>query len=337
LPTVSGRVTIGGISAPVDIVRDADAIPHIIATTKADAFFGLGYVHAQDRLWQMEFQRRIGHGRLSEVFGDATIPQDRFLRTVGFGRAAVSAWQHLPADIRAQIDAYVAGINAFIDTHHGRLLPPEFLALMEETGQLVEVGGWVLRQACRQNRLWQLSGLPKLPVAVNLSAIQFKQKNLVKDVERVLADTGLEPQYLEFELTESMLLQDTAAIAKTLEGLKALGVKIAIDDFGTGHSSLMHLKRFPIDKLKIDRTFISDIPGDSDDVAITAAIIDLARNMGITSIAEGVDQPEQLAFLRARGCEEMQGFLVSEALPAEQMARWLSRRRGEPLTSVQLA
>jgi len=192
----------------------------------------------------------------------------------------------------------------------------------------------VLRQACRQNRLWQLSGLPKLPVAVNLSAIQFKQKNLVSEVERVLAETGLDAQYLEFELTESMLLEDTAAIARTLEGLKALGVQIAIDDFGTGHSSLMHLKRFPIDKLKIDRTFVRDVPGDPDDVAITAAIIDLARNMGITSIAEGVEEPEQLAFLRLRGCEEMQGHLVSEALPAEAMARWLARRRGEPLTSV---
>jgi EAL domain-containing protein (putative c-di-GMP-specific phosphodiesterase class I) len=134
-----------------------------------------------------------------------------------------------------------------------------------------------------------------------------------------------------------MLLEDTAAIAKTLEGLKALGVKISIDDFGTGHSSLMHLKRFPIDKLKIDQTFVRDIPGDPDDVAITAAIIDLARNMGITSMAEGVEKPEQLAFLRSRGCEEMQGYLVSEALPAEAMAKWLSRRRGEPLTSVQIA
>src|SRR5438477_12952334 len=119
LPAISGRVTIGGISAPVDIVRDADAIPHIIATSKADAFFGLGYVHAQDRLWQMEFQRRIGHGRLSEVFGEATIPQDRFLRTVGFGRAARAAWDATPAWAREQVDAYVAGVNAFIASHHG--------------------------------------------------------------------------------------------------------------------------------------------------------------------------------------------------------------------------
>src|SRR3954469_20194756 len=118
LPTVTGDIKVAGISGPIDIVRDADAIPHIFAATRRDAFFGLGYVHAQDRLWQMEFQRRIGHGRLSEVFGSATIPQDRFLRTVGFGRAARSAWERLPEDARGQIDAYVAGVNAFINTHH---------------------------------------------------------------------------------------------------------------------------------------------------------------------------------------------------------------------------
>ena len=113
-------------------MRDADAIPHVFATTKPDALFGLGYVHAQDRLWQMEFQRRIGHGRLSEIFGAATISQDRFLRTVGFGRAARSAWAHLPADVRQQVNAYVAGVNAFIATHHGRRLPPEFTLLRFE-------------------------------------------------------------------------------------------------------------------------------------------------------------------------------------------------------------
>src|SRR2546426_11581668 len=114
LPVVDGQVTVAGLSAPIEIVRDADAIPHVFATNKKDALFGLGYVHAQDRLWQMEFQRRIGHGRLSEIFGRATIAQDRFLRTVGFGRAARTAWEQLPADARRQIEAYVAGGNAFI-------------------------------------------------------------------------------------------------------------------------------------------------------------------------------------------------------------------------------
>ena len=132
LPQITGNVSVAGITGPVDIVRDADAIPHIFATTKLDALFGLGYAHAQDRLWQMEFQRRVGHGRLSEIFGSETIPQDRFLRTVGFGRAARSAWDRLPEDARRQINAYCDGVNAFISAHRGRLLPPEFTLLRFE-------------------------------------------------------------------------------------------------------------------------------------------------------------------------------------------------------------
>ena len=153
LPTISGEMAVAGLSGPIEIVRDADAIPHIFASNKLDAFYGLGYVHAQDRLWQMEFQRRIGSGRLSEIFGAVTVGQDRFLRTVGFRRAAASAWAHLPDDQRAQIDAYVAGVNAFIGTHHGRLLPPEFTLLRFEpepfTG--IDVLAWVKMMA------WDLS------------------------------------------------------------------------------------------------------------------------------------------------------------------------------------
>ena len=132
LPRYDGAVDVAGASAPIQIVRDRGAVPHIFASTRRDALFGLGYVHAQDRLWQMEFQRRIGYGRLSEVFGRATLPQDRFLRTVGFGRAARSAWEHLPDDTRQDVDAYVAGVNAFLATHHGTRLPPEFNLLRVE-------------------------------------------------------------------------------------------------------------------------------------------------------------------------------------------------------------
>lgn len=153
LPTVDGRIEVTGLTHTVVITRDRSAIPHIVATNKADGWFGLGYVHAQDRLWQMEFQRRIGHGRLSEIFGAATVPQDRFLRTVGFGRAAHSAWATLPEEIRAQVNAYLAGVNAFISSHHGRLLPPEFSLLRFEpepfTGPDVLV--WVKMMA------WDLS------------------------------------------------------------------------------------------------------------------------------------------------------------------------------------
>jgi penicillin G amidase len=153
LPVIDGSVTVQGVSAPVEIVRDADAIPHIFAATKQDALFGLGYVHAQDRLWQMEFQRRIGHGRLSEIFGAATIPQDRFLRTVGFGRAARSAWASMPAWAKQQIDAYVTGVNAFIATHRGSALPPEFslLRFQPEPWTGPDVIAWVKMMA------WDLS------------------------------------------------------------------------------------------------------------------------------------------------------------------------------------
>jgi penicillin amidase len=153
LPVVNGTVTVPGLSAPVEIVRDADSIPHVFAATRADAFFGLGYVHAQDRLWQMEFQRRIGHGRLSEIFGAATVPQDRFLRTVGFGRAARSAWERLPRDARALIDAYCAGVNAFIASHSGAQLPPEFTLLRfhPEPWTGADVMAWVKMMA------WDLS------------------------------------------------------------------------------------------------------------------------------------------------------------------------------------
>src|SRR5689334_5036533 len=153
LPQIDGTITVAGASAPIDIVRDADAIPHIFASTKADALFGLGYVHAQDRLWQMELQRRIGFGRLSEVLGAAALPQDRFLRTVGFGRAAKSAWEATPPWAKQQIESYVAGVNAFIATHHGAKLPPEFTLLRFEPEPFTgpDVLAWVKMMA------WDLS------------------------------------------------------------------------------------------------------------------------------------------------------------------------------------
>jgi EAL domain-containing protein (putative c-di-GMP-specific phosphodiesterase class I) len=212
--------------------------------------------------------------------------------------------------------------------------PSVFIPVAEQRGLMRAIGSWVLRQACQQNREWQRAGLPHVPIAVNLSAVQFRQRDLLQEVERVLGETGLAPQFLSFELTESMLMEDPAEIARTLEGFKAMGVRLAIDDFGTGHSSLMHLKRFPIDKLKIDRTFVRDTPGDPDDCAITSAIIDLARNMDITSIAEGVDRIEQLDFLRSRGCEEVQGHLFAKAMPADEMARWMARPRTGSITTV---
>ena len=153
LPEIDGQASVSGLSSSIDIIRDADAIPHIFASNVSDALFGLGYVHAQDRLWQMELQRRVGHGRLSEIFGAAAVPQDRFLRTVGFGRAARSAWDRMPEQAKAQVNAYVAGVNAFISTHHGSTLPPEFTLLRfePEPWSGVDVVVWVKMMA------WDLS------------------------------------------------------------------------------------------------------------------------------------------------------------------------------------
>jgi diguanylate cyclase (GGDEF)-like protein/PAS domain S-box-containing protein len=244
---------------------------------------------------------------------------------------------HYQPQVRVDTGA-ITGVEALIrwpQKDGGWIEPNDFIPVAEQRGLIRTIGNWVLREACRQNVAWQRAGLSPLPVAVNLSSVQFRQRDFVHEVEEALAESGLDPQYLAFELTESMLMSDTNDMVRTLEGLKDLGVKLAIDDFGTGHSSLMHLKRFPIDKLKIDRSFVRDTPDDADDCAITAAIIDLARNMGITSIAEGVDRREQLDFLRSRGCEEAQGYLFCRALPPGEIAAWLSRPRTGTITGVQ--
>jgi diguanylate cyclase (GGDEF)-like protein/PAS domain S-box-containing protein len=243
---------------------------------------------------------------------------------------------HYQPQVRADTGE-VIGVEALIrwpQKDGSWIEPNQFLPVAEQRGLIRSIGHWVLQQACRQNKAWQRAGLPKIPIAVNLSSIEFRQKDLVSEVQRVLAESRLDPQYLALELTESMLMADSAEMLRTLVGLKAVGVKLAIDDFGTGHSSLMHLKSFPIDKLKIDRTFVRDIPEDPDDVAITAAIIDLARNMGITSIAEGVERPEQLEFLKSRGCDEVQGFVISRALPVDEITQWLALSQPAPLIAA---
>ena len=201
--------------------------------------------------------------------------------------------------------------------------PNDFIPVAEQRGLIRAIGGWVLRQACRQNKAWQRAGLPKFPVAVNLSSIEFRQKDLAAEVRQVLAETRLDPECLEFELTESMLMADTQDMLRQLEALKALGVKLAIDDFGTGHSSLMHLKRFPIDKLKIDKEFVAPLGRSSDGGVIIQAIMALGRALGLTVVCEGVETEEQRILLRLAGCDEMQGFLFAKPAPRAAIDRML--------------
>ena len=217
-------------------------------------------------------------------------------------------------------DLRLVGIEALVRWRHperGLIDPSEFIEFAETRGLIDEIGHYVLREACRQNKAWQAAGHAALPISVNVSAVQFRRGDLVPGVKRVLEDTGLEGRYLELELTESLLM-DTEIVGTALAGLRALGVKITIDDFGTGYSSLAYLKRYPIDKLKIDRSFIDDLGTDADDRAIAVAIINLAKTLKLTALAEGVERPEQLEFLRVHGCDEFQGYLAGNPVAAEE-------------------
>ncbi len=222
-----------------------------------------------------------------------------------------------------QIDANsgaTVGMEALVRWDHPKfhlMSPAEFIPLAEETGLILPMGEWALRTACAQSRAWQMQGQKPIRVAVNLSARQFQQPGLLDMVRRVLEETRLDPSGLELEITESVLMQNTESTMVTLRELSAMGVHLSIDDFGTGYSSLSYLKRFPIDALKIDQSFVRDIPTDPDDTAIAAAIIAMAHSLGVKVIAEGVENEAQLRFLRAQHCDAMQGFYFSKPLPAE--------------------
>lgn len=223
----------------------------------------------------------------------------------------------------------VVGAEALVRWNHpelGLVQPSSFIPVAEETGCIEVIGMWVLSEACAQLCRWQEHGLPPLMVSVNLSARQFQQPNLEEQVRTVLRDTGLNPGQLELEITESTVMHDTAAAIVVLQSLKQLGVVLSVDDFGTGYSSLSSLKQFPIDVLKIDRSFVNDITHDPNDAAITRAIIALAHGLGLDVIAEGVETLEQALFLQANGCELMQGFYFGRPMTADEFAQTLATR-----------
>ncbi len=220
------------------------------------------------------------------------------------------------------------GMEALIRWNHpqrGLVLPTEFIPLTEETGLIIPIGEWVLHTACNQNKIWQQQGYPPIRVKVNLSAYQFRQSNLVETVTKVLQETHLDPYWLELEITESVAVQDIDFTIRVLYELRAMGIRVAIDDFGTGYSSLNYLKRFPINTLKIDRSFVRDIVNNQADAAIVSSMIVLAQNLGLNVIAEGVETLDQLNFLRERNCLEMQGYYFSKPVPATQFELLLTR------------
>lgn len=224
----------------------------------------------------------------------------------------------------------IIGAEALLRWHNpewGIVPPGVFIPVAEETGLISEIGSWVLKETCQQGQRWIASGLPPLTLSVNLSPHQFLFNDIWVVVKEALADSGFPPERLELELTESALMSREGASAETLNRLRDQGVRLAIDDFGTGYSSLAYLKHFSIDVLKIDKRFIDDIPHEEDDKAITAAIVAMAHTLGFEVTAEGVETPEQLAFLRAQGCDHYQGYLVSPAVPADEFAELLAGTR----------
>jgi len=234
----------------------------------------------------------------------------------------------------------IVGMEALIRWNHpelGMVSPARFISLAEETGLILPIGSWVIRTACAQARAWQEAGLGNLRVSVNLSVRQFVQKDLVSSIAKVLQETGLNADFLELEPTESLVMTDVEHAIGILRELKDLGVHLSIDDFGTGYSSLSYLKKFPIDVLKIDKSFVRDITVDADDAAITVSIISLAHSLKLHVIAEGVETEEQLSYLRQHGCDEMQGYLFSPPVPAERFAELLQEKNDTLVTTLEFS
>ncbi|HVY07788.1 MAG TPA: EAL domain-containing protein [Burkholderiales bacterium] len=226
-------------------------------------------------------------------------------------------------------DGRVTGVEALVRWNHpalGLVGPNQFISVAEEIGLIIPIGEWVVATACRQLRAWQQSGCPPISVAVNIAGSHFRQPSLLTSVAQALEQADLDPHLLEIELTESMLMDNVESTLALLRDLKAMGVKLSIDDFGTGYSSLAYLKRFPLDSLKIDRSFIKDAPGDAGDAALTTAIIGMAHSLNLSVVAEGVEMQPQYDFLKDRGCDVIQGYLVSRPIAPEHMAEFIDSR-----------
>ena len=222
----------------------------------------------------------------------------------------------------------IIGMEALVRWEHpdrGLVMPMEFIPLAEVSGLIIPLGEWVLQTACRQMSIWRNAGLEPGRVAVNLSGKQLQKKELLQTVLSILVETACHPEWLELEVTEGFIMDHPEESINTLKAIKALGIELAIDDFGTGYSSLAYLKRLPINRLKIDQSFVRDIPEDLDDMAITRAIIALGKSLNLKVIAEGVETETQQSFLRVEGCDEMQGYLYSRPIPTDEMTRMLEK------------
>ena len=317
ISTVSSRVALNTIdyTRPEDMLRDADTAMY---QTKA----------AGKGRYEM-FDNRMHKQAVAQLRLEADLH-----RAIQGGQLDVHYQPIVALD-----SGKIVGCEALLRWNHpslGWIHPGEFIAIAEETGLIVPIGEWVLRTACAQNKAWQLAGsLPLLSVAINISALQLRQLELVDTVSQILDETSLDPRFLELELTESMLVEDSEAAARTIEQLADLGVRFAIDDFGTGYSSLSYLRRFPLHTLKIDRVFVSSLnPGDPGGAGIVAAVISLAHSLELQVTAEGVESEDQLASLRSLQCAKGQGYLFSVPLPAEKITNLLQENAWVELQSV---
>jgi diguanylate cyclase (GGDEF)-like protein/PAS domain S-box-containing protein len=290
----------------------------------------------QEAQMAMKFARSQQGSGHTEIFNDSMASQSReMMELEGRLRRALDEQEfilyyqpqiHVPTN-------RIIGVETLIrwnSPQHGWISPGKFIPVAEETDLILTIGEWVLRSACQQNMKWQKMGFNDLRVAVNLSERQFRARSLIRSVEHILQETGMDPGLLELELTESIFMDDISETIKTLESFQKMGIKIALDDFGTGYSSLSYLKKFPINTLKIDRAFVKDLITDPGDAAICSTIISLAHKFNLSVIAEGVEQPEQLTILRAFMCDEIQGHYYSKPLPAEELEQLLKRQLEAP-------
>ncbi len=328
---------VSDLSKPFQLLQNNSAYPELDRKVKIGASIGISLYpqhgdnpeslldNADIALYRAKDEGRGCFAYFSEEF--TVIARERIALETRLRRATEQ--RELCVYYQAQIDidsGRIIGAEALVRWHdptEGLIAPANFIPIAEETGLIVEIGAWVLRETCRQGRRWIDAGLPSLTLAVNVSPHQFRRSDISALVAEVLHETGFPPKLLELELTESGLMENEEKAVEVLNNLRAQGVRLAIDDFGTGYSSLAYLKRFPLDVLKIDKSFIDDIPSIQDDMEITATIVAMGHILGFKVLAEGVETLEQLAFLREKGCDTYQGYIKSKPLPAEEFAQLL--------------
>ncbi len=285
------------------------------------------FTHAEQAMTRVKNQGRNGYKFYSEEIGTRSLERIELKMAIrkALERDEFELYYQPKLDLKTGEITCLESLIRWRHPEKGLILPAAFIPMAEETNLIIPIGEWGLRVACEQSRRWRDKGLPPLRIAVNFSARQFQQENLLENVRTVLQETKLEPESLELEITESIAMNQVDKGIKTMNKLNELGVRLAIDDFGIGYSSLGYLRQFPVHTLKVDQSFVKNLPQNKDDAAITAAIIAMGHNLNLEVIAEGVETKSELAFLQAHHCDGVQGFYLSKPLPAEELEAFLKR------------